>query len=150
VSVSPASSFFDYRREWSHWKHEILRRYLPKFAGILGSRYPTISYVDCFAGAGIYKGDPPVPGSPLIAAELAQTIGQSEKWPYALNCINVEPSLAHFDELCAATSAYPPSVVRNFRGTFNECLSDILAMIEKSPSLFFWIPLVTRGWSGPP
>jgi three-Cys-motif partner protein len=65
------SDFFDERKEWSRWKHEMLRRYLPKFAGIIGWTHRLIHYVDGFAGAGTY-GDPPVAGSPLIAAELAE------------------------------------------------------------------------------
>ncbi len=89
-------TFFEARRDWSRWKHELLRRYLPKFAGILGTRYPTIYYVDGFAGAGSYN-DPSgqvdgsvAPGSPLIASEYAATIAASQKWAFEVRCINVE------------------------------------------------------------
>jgi three-Cys-motif partner protein len=105
--LAEAGDFFDQRREWSRWKHELLRRYLPKFAGILGSRFSTIYYVDAFAGAGTYGGDPPTPGSPIIAATLGNAIEQSGKWKYQLRCINVEPHPQHYQELCAATSAFP-------------------------------------------
>jgi three-Cys-motif partner protein len=37
-------------REQTRVKHEILRRYLVRFAHIVGSRWDTISYVDGFSG----------------------------------------------------------------------------------------------------
>ncbi len=142
--------FFDQRREWSRWKHEILRRYLPKFAGILGSRHRRIFYVDAFAGAGTYsKDDVPVPGSPLIAASLGAAIVQanaeSNKWPYELHCINIEPDSHHFLELCAATSSYPQSIIQNLHGTFYERLSTILSAVGSHPTLFFLDPFGYKG-----
>jgi three-Cys-motif partner protein len=51
-------------------KHEILRRYLEAWTAILGlSGFPTIAYVDGFAGPGVY--DNGEDGSPLIALKAA-------------------------------------------------------------------------------
>jgi three-Cys-motif partner protein len=51
-------------------KHEILRRYLEAWTAILGlSGFPTIAYVDGFAGPGIY--DSGEDGSPIIALKAA-------------------------------------------------------------------------------
>jgi len=136
--------FFDARREWSQWKHEILRRYLPKFAGILGSAYPVVYYVDCFAGAGTYKGHQPAPGSPLIAAELAKTVALSGKWSYELRCINVEPNGSYFQQLANSTAEYG-SRIQNLHGSFSERLSEILAVIGNSPTLFFLDPFGYKG-----
>lgn len=136
MTTPPA--FFGERREWSRWKHEILRRYIPRFANILGSRYPAIYYVDGFAGAGQYGDKTPVPGSPLIAAGFAEAIADSADKSYSLRCINVEPT--HFAELCAATSSYAPPVVTNIRGTFREALPRILREIGPAPTLFFLDP----------
>src|SRR6185437_9529423 len=51
-------------------KHEILRRYLEAWTAILSlGRFPTIAYVDGFAGPGVYeKGEI---GSPIIALNAA-------------------------------------------------------------------------------
>jgi three-Cys-motif partner protein len=140
--LTQASDFFDRRREWSRWKHELLRRYLPKFAGILGSRHSTVYYVDAFAGAGTYDGNPPVAGSPIIAATLGEAIAQG-KWKYELRCINVEPHSRHFQELCDATSTYP--LIENLRGTFKERLSEILAKASTYPTLLFIDPFGYKG-----
>jgi three-Cys-motif partner protein len=140
--LAEATDFFDQRREWSRWKHELLRRYLPKFAGILGSRYSTVYYVDAFAGAGTYGGNPPIPGSPIIAATLGYAIAQG-KWKYELRCINVEPDARHFQELCDATSCYP--LIENLRGTFKERLADIVAKVGAYPTLVFIDPFGYKG-----
>lgn len=51
-------------------KHEILRRYLEAWSAILGlGGFPTIAYVDGFAGPGIY--DNGEEGSPIIALKAA-------------------------------------------------------------------------------
>ena len=53
-------------KEVSKAKHWILARYFPAWAKILGSRYNTLLYVDCFAGEGQYaQGEP---GSPMRAS----------------------------------------------------------------------------------
>ena len=37
-------------REQSRVKHLILKNYLQRFAHIIGQKWPSITYVDCFAG----------------------------------------------------------------------------------------------------
>src|SRR5579859_4955308 len=51
-------------------KHEILRLYLEAWAPILSlGGFPTIAYVDGFAGPGVYSGGED--GSPVIALKVA-------------------------------------------------------------------------------
>lgn len=138
--MSP-DGFFDRRREWSRWKHRLLERYLGKFAGILGSRYSTIFFVDGFAGAGRYT-SPSEDGSPVIAARLAAQPSANHR-PYTLRCVNVEPE--SFDELVLATSEFPSRLVENKRGTFREHLDGILAAVGPSPALFFLDPYGHKG-----
>lgn len=128
--------FFDSKREWSHWKHLLIKRYLPKFSGIIGSRHPIVYFVDGFAGAGRYL-DPPEDGSPVIAAQLAQEIARGTR-PYTLRCINVEP--LSFDQLVASTAAFDVSLVENRKGLFNDHLTDILKVIGNHPAFFFLDP----------
>jgi three-Cys-motif partner protein len=57
----------------SRVKHQILTRYLPSWAKILGSAFNKLYYVDCFAGPGIYEaGGEQVDGSPVIAVKVAK------------------------------------------------------------------------------
>jgi len=54
----------------THAKHEILRRYLEAWTAILSlGGFPTIAYVDGFAGPGVY--DEGEDGSPIIALKAA-------------------------------------------------------------------------------
>jgi len=96
--------------------------------------------INAFAGAGVYREEPPVPGSPLIAAGLSATLAESQKWSYELHCINVEPDKQSFLKLRDATTAYRPPTVRNMHGSFDEKLPEILQLIELHPSLFFLDP----------
>jgi three-Cys-motif partner protein len=95
-----------------------------------------VYYIDGFAGAGQYT-DPPEPGSPVIAAQLAAEAPASHR-PYTLRCINVEPET--FDELVAATDGIAPGLIENRKGTFREHLPEILSTIGSSPALFFLDP----------
>ena len=57
----------------SRIKHQILTRYLPSWAVILGSTFDLLYYVDCFAGPGRYESDgEQVDGSPIIAVKAGK------------------------------------------------------------------------------
>ncbi|WP_406297388.1 three-Cys-motif partner protein TcmP [Embleya sp. NBC_00888] len=49
-------------------KHDIIRRYLQAWTPILLSRWPRVTYVDGFAGPGVYNGGEP--GSPVVAFQV--------------------------------------------------------------------------------
>lgn len=64
----------------SRVKHQILTRYLPSWAKILGSAFNKLYYVDCFAGPGIYEsGGEQVDGSPVIAVKVAKEFAASNE-----------------------------------------------------------------------
>lgn len=65
-------------KEVSKAKHYILKKYFPAWARILGSRNPTLVYVDCFAGAGRYAGGEE--GSPLIILNQAKKLAEKSKF----------------------------------------------------------------------
>lgn len=134
--------FFERKREWSRWKHGLLKRYLGQFSGIVGSKHQTVYYVDGFAGEGLYK-DPPEDGSPMIAAKIAADVAARGR-NFTLRCINIEPD--GYDQLCASTAAFGPSIVENRRGTFADNLDYVLATIgKKDPALFFLDPCGHKG-----
>lgn len=57
----------------SRIKHQILTRYLPSWAAILGSTFELLYYVDCFAGPGRYElNGEQVDGSPVIAVKAGK------------------------------------------------------------------------------
>ena len=64
----------------SRIKHQILTRYLPSWATILGSAFDLLYYVDCFAGPGQYESEGThVDGSPIIAVKAGKEF--AEKHP---------------------------------------------------------------------
>ncbi|MGI8913956.1 MAG: three-Cys-motif partner protein TcmP [Chloroflexota bacterium] len=136
--------FFDQRREWSRWKHETLRRYLARFVGILCSHNRFVYQIDAFAGAGAYRAQH-IPGSPLLAATIAEWFTAHQKLTCELRCINVEPNHREFQRLVAETAKYPSPIVHNRRGEFGDLLGDILATIRDAPALFFLDPYGFKG-----
>lgn len=57
----------------SRIKHQILTRYLPNWAVILGRAYDLLYYIDCFAGPGRYEAEgEQVDGSPIIAVKAGR------------------------------------------------------------------------------
>lgn len=133
--------FFEGRREWSRWKHRLLKRYLGHFSGIVGSAHQTVYYIDGFAGEGCYK-DPPEDGSPVIAAKIAADAVKKGRG-FTLRCINIEPE--GYDELCASTAAFSPPLVENRKGTFADNLDAVLRKIGNCPALFFLDPFGHKG-----
>ena len=61
----------------SRIKHQILTRYLPSWARILGSAFDKLYYVDCFAGPGHYESEgKEVDGSPIIAVKAGKEFAE--------------------------------------------------------------------------
>jgi three-Cys-motif partner protein len=139
-----ASDFFDRLREWSRWKHYIEEGYLPQFAKILGREGRRVNWVDAFAGGGRYGDD--APGSPLIAAAIAQDLAQHERGPFRLRCINYELNGDLHRELCEATAGFDARAVINRNEAFGpEASRRVVAEIADEPALFFLDPFGVEG-----
>jgi len=60
-------------KQVSRIKHIILKKYLPAWESILGSRHSRLCYFDCYAGPGVYEFEGrSVDGSPVIAVQAAK------------------------------------------------------------------------------
>ena len=130
-------------KAWAQVKHSILGNYLSLFLGKLGVSGRPVYYVDGFAGPG--KLEDGSKGSPLIAAELAVSPKQKSRQGI-LQCINVEDVLDTFRNLEAATAQYVKlKRVRNFHGTFQQKLPEILSEIGHNTAFFFIDPFGTEG-----
>ncbi|HUJ09388.1 MAG TPA: three-Cys-motif partner protein TcmP [Verrucomicrobiae bacterium] len=130
-------------KAWSGIKHKILGQYLSLFLGKLGGLGKHVHYIDGFAGQGRYdKGEK---GSPLIAAELAESPPQESRRG-VLRCINVEAKKSVFANLEEATKTYVASgMVQNYNGRFEDVLPKILTDIDGDPAFFFIDPFGTEG-----
>ena len=98
----------------SRIKHQILTRYLPSWAVILGSAFDLLYYVDCFAGPGQYESDGQlVDGSPIIATKAGKEFASrnSDKKLGVILVENSETQLAQLKERLLSTLPHPA----NFR-----------------------------------
>jgi three-Cys-motif partner protein len=129
----------------SRIKHHILEKYLPPWQIILGSKFDTLSYWDCYAGPGRYKFENSiVDGSPLIALRAANaylTANSAKKMEIKL----VERSEAQRNTLELSLKSANISNPRLQLSLFNEVAEDFLPTLlaqsnSKHPSFFMIDP----------
>jgi three-Cys-motif partner protein len=98
----------------SRIKHEILTKYLPSWAIILGSKFDLMYYVDCFAGPGHYETEGVVvDGSPIIAVKAGKAFAEKNQ-NKRLGVVLVDDDRAQLEKLrecLKSTLPYP----QNFR-----------------------------------
>jgi len=137
------SEFHKAPKAWAQVKHRLLGKYLSLLLGKLGDSGNPVFYVDGFAGAG--QLDDGSKGSPLVAAELAVNPLQKSRQG-VLHCINVEADAKTFENLERATAEYVRiKRVKNFPGSFQQRLPDILSEIGDHTTFFFIDPFGTEG-----
>ncbi len=112
-------------------KHAILRAYLNAWFPILGSRYPTVVFVDGFCGPGRYTGGEP--GSPLVALEAA--LGQKKPLLGNLVFLFTDQRLDRIEHLRSELAVV--KVPSNFKvgaehGRFDEVFSPLLDGLEQT------------------
>jgi three-Cys-motif partner protein len=136
-------------------KHAILDAYLKAWATILVPRFGAVWFVDAFAGEG--RDDVGHPGSPLIAAKVAEQIN-AKHFPAGITrhkgmrLIAFEAEHDRFLSLDKVMSAYVAepwhqgtALVRE--GTLEEKLEPVLKTLENAPTLFFLDPFGIDGLS---
>jgi len=133
-----AESFFEWERFPSALKHEIVSGYLTNAFPVLLQHFKKdVVYADLFAGAGRYEDGRP--GSPLIAADLAlrwSAGGASTR----VRCFNVEANPVFFNQLQTNTAAYPPGMVTNRPGRWEEHFGELERLMRGLPAIVFMDP----------
>lgn len=126
-------------KEVSKAKHRILSSYFPTWASILG-QYPSLVYVDCFAGAGKYNENEP--GSPLIIFKLAKDLIKANRAKKLL-LIFIEKNKKNAETLQNILDATPDSNENISYYVYPEDAEDItdklLDAIPKNWPAFFFI-----------
>jgi len=112
----------------SRIKHQILTRYLPSWATILGSAFDRLYYVDCFAGPGKYEFEGErVDGSPIIAVKAGlEFAGKNPN--KKLGMILVDDDQAQLGQLTICVNSTKPHP-ENFQAQTR--LADSRALIPK-------------------
>lgn len=129
----------------SRIKHHILEKYLPPWQVILGSKFDTLAYWDCYAGPGRYKfEDSIVDGSPLIAlraanAYLMQNTGKKMEIRLVERSESQKNTLNH--SLKSANISNPRLQLSVYNEVAENFLPTLLAQSKsKNPSFFMIDP----------
>lgn len=133
-------------------KHEILRRYLGAWFGILGQRIPRIVYIDGFCGPGEYEcGEP---GSPLIALHQATPLATKyQDTEFVFIFIDERKDRIENLESKIRSEQYPQNMhIFPINGTFEEKMSELFIYLDSkgsflAPTFAFIDPF---GFSGIP
>lgn len=139
-------------REQSQVKHLILKRYLQRFAQIIGQKWNSITYVDCFAGPWQTQSEDLADSSFAIAVKelraaresLSQNLGRKiqirgfflEENSDAHRRLNEFASEQSDMELCT----------RNLR--LEDAIDQIIQFVRAGKDTFPFILIDPKGWSG--
>jgi three-Cys-motif partner protein len=138
-AVMSPDEFFDARREWSAWKHQILEKYLRVWCSKLGSTSKALVFVDGCAGEGKY-GDGSI-GSPLIAARMNDLPSFAGKMRLLVVAFEKEPETAAKLRVALSpwTSRRPP-VAQVFEESFEQGIATAAPQLKDVPTLYFLDP----------
>jgi len=130
-------------------KHEILRRYLDAWLPILSrGQFPTMLYIDGFAGPGVYSNGED--GSPIIAIKRALAVGIPATTELHFFFVEKDPERAQSLQQLVEAIALPKNFHVTVAGgvTFEEGFGQVLKQFNgKLPATFAFID--PFGWAVP-
>lgn len=139
-------------REQTLVKHFILRHYLARFAIIVGHRWDTITYVDCFSGPWNVKSDDFRDSSFAIALEQlrkARSILQAKGRAIKLRCFFLERKRSAYLKLKEYTDQIHDVEIELQNSTLQAAVPDIIAFVKKGGRQSFpFIFIDPTGWTG--
>lgn len=140
-------------REQAFIKHKVLESYLVPFAQIIGTKYPSISYVDCFAGPWESRSDQFKDTSFSLVLEklreARQSLGKRGR-TVDLRCLFIESNKAAFEQLAKFCSEEIDIPVRPLKGEFQISIGNILEFLKESPGTFAFCFIDPTGWKDIP
>jgi three-Cys-motif partner protein len=140
-------------REQTFIKHFILRNYLERFAIIVGSRWDTLTYVDCFSGPWKAKSEKFEDSSFSIAIkELCKArdfhrerTGKILK----LRCFFLEKTPSAYAKLKQFADQIDGVIIETKNKELENAIQDILKFVQDGgPTSFPFIFIDPTGWSG--
>lgn len=139
-------------REQSLVKHHILRKYLQRFAHIVGFHWNSITYVDCFAGPWNTQSPDLRDSSFSIALEELRRARQthtSRGKPIQLRCLFLEKDRRAYDQLQSFASHIQDADVRVLNSSFEDSVGEILEFVGRGGTgTFPFIFIDPTGWTG--
>lgn len=124
----------------SVFKHDLLKRYLPQFGGMTGTRShdKRVVYLDGYAGEGRYENREPASGE--IALQVAEDL--STNAGITLECFFSEAQHKSFDRLREVVQQYQARSVRAHahRGEVDDVLDQVVERAAREPLFLFLDP----------
>lgn len=141
-------------REQTLVKHEILKKYLERFAHIVGSGWPSITYVDCFSGPWRNATEDFADTSFSIAIEelkkARQDLAQARGSGFRIRCVFIEKDAGAFQKLKEYSSDIKGVELKLIHGSFEDSIGDVLAFIQADSDTFPFLFIDPTGWTGYP
>jgi three-Cys-motif partner protein len=140
-------------REQTQVKHIILESYLERFAIIVGSRWDTITYVDCFSGPWKVKSEKFEDSSFAIALEQLRKARDIHKKQTGktlkLRCFFLEKTPSAYAKLKQFADQQDDVKIETKNKKLENAIQDILNFVEDGgPKSFPFIFIDPTGWSG--
>ncbi len=139
-------------REQSWVKHQILRRYLERFAYIIGSYRDSITYVDCFSGPWQSHSEEHVDTSFAIAIhELRKARDglKAKSREVDLRCCFIEEDNAAFEKLREFAMSNGDIEIKTHHGKLEDSIDEIVSFVGQSKRKTFPFVFVDpKGWTG--
>lgn len=138
-------------REQTLVKHVVLRSYLQRFAHIIGSRWSSITYVDCFSGPWNVRSTKFEDSSFSIALEQLReardTLSQRNK-DLRIRCFFLEKDREACDQLEQFVAEFDDVDVRVKCAAFENSIDDIVSFVREDPKTFPFVFVDPTGWTG--
>lgn len=139
-------------REQTQVKHFILRKYLERFAHIVGSFADAITYVDCFSGPWNVRSQELMDSSFAIALQelrKARDTLRSRGRDLALRCFFLEKDISAYARLKEFAESIQDATVDTRNSDLQAAIDDILQFVLRGGSKSFpFIFIDPTGWSG--
>ncbi|EPX58345.1 hypothetical protein D187_004101 [Cystobacter fuscus DSM 2262] len=139
-------------RDQTWVKHFILRKYLERFAHIVGSKWNPITYVDGFSGPWNTQSSAFEDSSFAIALEelrKARNTLRARDIELGIRCFFIEKNRAAYQHLDSFAKATTDAEVRTQNCDFEEAIPEIRRFIEAGGKKGFpFIFIDPKGWSG--
>lgn len=140
-------------REQTFVKHFILRHYLERFAIIVGSRWETLTYVDCFSGPWKVRSEEFKDSSFAIALEQLRKAREIHKVrtgrTLKLRCFFLEKTPSAYTRLKHFADQIDDVVIETKNKKLEEAVQGILKFVQAGGrNSFPFIFIDPTGWSG--
>ena len=141
------------RREQTLVKHIILKHYLERFAIIVGSRWNTLTYIDCFSGPWKVKSEKFEDSSFSIAIEQLRKARDVHKKrtgkTLKLRCFFLEKTPSAYAKLKQFADQIDDVIIETKNKKLENAIQDILKFVQEGGRTSFpFIFIDPKGWSG--